>query len=209
MRYIVTTPWWLRIGFPNGLTWDLPTEEKVLYLTFDDGPHPQITSFVLDELKKYDAKATFFCIGKNVKAHPDVYKRILMEGHRTGNHTFNHLNGSKTDDELWLNDVKEAASYIDSNLFRPPYGRIKRFCAKLLLETSPPFNIIMWNVLSADFDTSITGERCFNNVKKHADNGSIIIFHDSEKAAPRLEYALPKTLEFFAEKGFQFKSISL
>jgi peptidoglycan-N-acetylglucosamine deacetylase len=209
MRYIVTTPWWLRLGFPKGLTWDLPTNEKVLYLTFDDGPHPQITPFVLDELKKYNAKATFFCIGKNVKAHPDVYKRILLEGHRTGNHTFNHFNGTKTGDDQWLNDVKEAAQWIDSNLFRPPYGRIKGFCAKLLLETKPPFKIIMWNVLSADFDTAKTGEQCFNHVKKNSGTGSIIVFHDSEKAAPRLEYALPKTLEYFAEQGFRFKSIGL
>jgi peptidoglycan/xylan/chitin deacetylase (PgdA/CDA1 family) len=209
MRYIVTTPWWLRLGFPNGLTWDISTQEKILYLTFDDGPHPEQTTFVLDELKKYNAKATFFCIGKNVKEHPDVYKRILLEGHRTGNHTHNHLNKKNTSDEQWLSDVKEAAQWIDSNLFRPPYGRINGFCANLLLQANPSYKIVMWNVLSADFDTSKTGEHCFNYIKKHTRQGSIILFHDSEKAAPRLRYSLPQTLEFFTNQGFQFQAIKL
>ncbi|MBX9783448.1 MAG: polysaccharide deacetylase family protein [Chitinophagaceae bacterium] len=208
MRYIVTTPWWLRLGFPNGLTWDIKTKEKILYLTFDDGPHPEITPFVLDTLKNYNAKATFFCIGKNVKQHPEIYKRILLEGHRTGNHTHNHFNAWKTSEEDWLNDVKEAAQWIDSDLFRPPYGKIKSFAAKLMLSSNPAYRIIMWNVLSADFDTEKTADQCFYHVQKHAGNGSIIVFHDSEKAWPRLKEALPKTLEHFAGKGFEFKGIA-
>jgi peptidoglycan-N-acetylglucosamine deacetylase len=207
MRYVVTTPWWLKMGFPGGLTWNLPSTEKVIYFTFDDGPHPVATPFVLDELKKYNAKATFFCIGKNVEQHTDIYKRILLEGHRTGNHTYNHLNCWKTDEEIWLNDVKEAASFIDSNLFRPPYGKIKSFCARILQNAAPPYRIIMWNVLSADFDVQKKGNQCFEHVKKHGKDGSIVVFHDSEKAFPRLKEALPKCLDFFSAQGFQFKSI--
>jgi peptidoglycan-N-acetylglucosamine deacetylase len=207
MRYIVTTPWWLRIGFPGGLTWNLPSKEKTIYFTFDDGPHPVATPFVLDELKKYNAKATFFCIGKNVEQHKEIYKRILLEGHRTGNHTYNHLNCSKTEDKEWLNDIKKAAAYIDSDLFRPPYGRINNFCARILQLASTPYRVIMWNVLSADFDLLITGNQCFEYVKKKGKEGSIVVFHDSEKAFPRLKEALPRSLEYFAQQGFQFKSI--
>lgn len=209
MRYIVTTPWWLRLTFPKGLIWDIPAREKILYLTFDDGPHPEHTVFVLDELKKYNAKATFFCIGKNVKEHPEVYKRILLEGHRTGNHTHNHLNKKNVTDAQWLGNVKEAAQWIDSNLFRPPYGRINSFCAQTLINANPGYKIVMWNVLSADFDTSKTGEQCFSYIKKHTGSGSIILFHDSEKAAPRLKYALPETLKYFTSMGFQFQAIVL
>jgi peptidoglycan-N-acetylglucosamine deacetylase len=207
MRYIVTAPWWLKLGFPKGLTWHLPTAEKKIYFTFDDGPHPEVTNFVLDELKKYYAKATFFCIGKNVQQHTEVYKRILLEGHRTGNHTQNHLNGWKTNETAWLNDVKEASQWIDSDLFRPPHGKVNRFCANILQQATPPFRIIMWNVLSADFDVSKTGDQCFEHVKKHGKEGSIVVFHDSEKAFPRLKEALPKSLDHFANLGFQFQSI--
>ncbi|XVJ66564.1 MAG: polysaccharide deacetylase family protein [Lacibacter sp.] len=207
MRYIVSTPWWLRLFFPQDLTWELPTQEKVMYLTFDDGPHPEETSFVLDELKKYNAKATFFCIGKNVKEYPELYKRILLEGHRTGNHTFHHLNCKKTDDGVWLEDVKNAAGWIDSDLLRPPYGRINAFCAKVLQQAKPSYRIIMWTVISADFDTKRTGQQCFEAVKKQAGKGSIVVFHDSEKARSRLREALPMTLEYFANQGFVFKSI--
>lgn len=207
MRYIVTTPWWLRLTFPKGLTWDIPTQEKVLYLTFDDGPHPDVTTFVLDELKKYNALATFFCIGKNVKQYPEIYKCLLIEGHRTGNHTHNHFSAWKTKEEDWLNDVKEAARWIDSDLFRPPYGKIRSFAAQLMLTSYPAYRIIMWNVLSADFDTEKTADQCFDHVKKNAGNGSIIVFHDSEKAWPRLKGALPQTLDYFSSKGFQFKAI--
>jgi peptidoglycan-N-acetylglucosamine deacetylase len=207
MRYIVTTPWWLRILFPKGLTWNINTTERIIYLTFDDGPHPVATPFVLDELKKYNAKATFFCIGKNVQEQPAIYKRILLEGHRVGNHTHNHLNGRKTDNQLWLENVKEAAQWIDSDLLRPPYGLIRNFQAAILQQSNPPYRIMMWNVLSADFDTSITPEQCFEYVKKHTKEGSVVVFHDSEKALPNMQYALRKTLEFFSEKGYNFAAI--
>lgn len=207
MRYIVTTPWWLKMFYTDGLIWKMDEKEKNIYLTFDDGPQPVATPFVLDQLKKYDAKATFFCIGKNVADHPDVFKRILTEGHRIGNHTQNHLNGWKTGDEAWLKDIKEAAQWIDSDLFRPPYGKIKPFPAKLLLQASPPYKIIMWTVLSADFDVSKTGDQCYEHVRKHAKEGSIVVFHDSDKAWPRLQNALPKVLEYFSARDFQFKAI--
>ena len=160
-------------------------------LTFDDGPHPTITPFVLDCLKEYRAKATFFCIGKNVADNPGIYARILEEGHRTGNHTYRHLNAKKTGDEEWLKDIRDASLLIDSDLFRPPYGRIKRFGAKALLSANPPYRIILWDVLSGDFDEGLTGEVCAKKVIDHARAGSIVVFHDSEKALPRLKVALP------------------
>ncbi len=207
MRYIITTPWWLRMVFPSKLIWDIPTKEKIMYLTFDDGPHPVATPFVLDELKKYNAKATFFCIGKNVADHPGIYKRILTEGHRVGNHTHNHLNGLKTDDTTWLNNVKEAAQWIDSDLFRPPYGKINAFQAKLLQEARPSYKIIMWNVLSADFDTTISPQKCFEHVKRKAGAGSVIVFHDSEKAFTNMKFALVECLKKFSVEGYRFEAI--
>jgi peptidoglycan-N-acetylglucosamine deacetylase len=207
MRYIVTTPWWLRMLFPANLTWRIPATEKIIYLTFDDGPNPVATPFVLDELKKYNAKATFFCIGKNVQEQPDLYQRIFIDGHRVGNHTHNHLNGFHTKDELWLQNVKEAAKWIDSDLFRPPYGKIRSFPAKVLKESNPPFQIIMWDVLSADFDTSISPQKCLDNVTKHTKPGSIIVFHDSEKAFPNLRVALPEVLKLFSGEGYRFEVI--
>lgn len=203
--YLVKTPWWLRKLYPPTVTWKIATEKKELFLTFDDGPHPTITPFVLQCLKKYHAKATFFCIGKNVKQYPDVYQQILDEGHTVGNHTYNHLNGWKTGDLIYLKDIILAKESIDSNLFRPPYGRIARSQVK---ELSPVFNLIMWDVLSGDFDVTLSPKKCFNNVVQNTSPGSIIVFHDSEKAFPRLEYALPKALAFFSEKGYEMKAIA-
>ena len=207
MRYIVTTPWWLRMLFPTKLTWHIPATEKILYLTFDDGPNAIATPFVLDELKKYNAKATFFCIGNNVQQEPELYKRLFAEGHRVGNHTHDHLNGFHTKDEVWLNNVKEAAKWIDSDLFRPPYGKIRPFQAKVLKESNPPFRIIMWSVISADFDTGNSPQKCFRFVKNNAKPGSIIVFHDSEKAFPNLQDALPETLKYYSEQGYRFEVI--
>jgi peptidoglycan-N-acetylglucosamine deacetylase len=213
MFYFVKTPWWLKKLYPR-CVWDLPAREKVLYLTFDDGPHPQVTPFVLETLQQYNAKATFFCIGKNVAAHKDIYRSLLDAGHYAGNHTFNHLNGWKATDEHYLKNILEAGKYIDSNLFRPPYGRITRFQVKLLtgIRNSPlhnNFRIIMWDVLSGDFDTKLSGVTCANYVIKNAQPGSIIVFHDSEKAFPRLQEALPKTLEHFSKQGYRFETIRL
>ncbi len=203
--YLVKTPWWLRALYPSFI-WKINTDEKVLYLTFDDGPHKTATPFVLDELKKYQAKATFFCIGKNVAEYRNLYERIVAEGHTVGNHTYRHLNGWKTNKEEYNNDIKLASAEIDSNLFRPPYGRIMRNQSAII---SSAFSIIMWDVLSGDFDVTITPEKCLSNVLQHTQSGSIIVFHDSTKAWDRLRYCLPKMLEYFYEKGYSFKSITV
>ncbi|TKK70272.1 polysaccharide deacetylase family protein [Ilyomonas limi] len=208
--YFVKAPWWLKKLY-SSFVWKIRTKEKVLYLTFDDGPHETATPFVLDELKKYGAKATFFCIGKNVASLPSVYKRILDEGHATGNHTYNHLNGWKTDDTTYINNIIDAAELIKSNLFRPPYGRIKKFQSKLLMRKEdaarPLFKIIMWDVLSGDFDVQLSPQQCLNNVLKHTQKGSIIVFHDSTKAWSRMSYALPNVLAHFSKEGYVFKAL--
>lgn len=204
--YLTKTPFWLRSLYPS-LVWRMPVEgEKKIYLTFDDGPHPQATPFVLDQLAAYGAKATFFCIGKNVVAEPEIYQRIIAEGHSIGNHTQHHLNGWKTDDATYLNDISTAEQYIASDLFRPPYGRIKRSQIKSLQQQQK--KIIMWDVLSADFDTRLTGEACLAYVLYHTQPGSIILFHDSEKAWDRMSVALPKVLKHFSERGFRFEGIN-
>jgi peptidoglycan/xylan/chitin deacetylase (PgdA/CDA1 family) len=208
MFYLVKTPWWLKKWY-GGLVWDLPqkTGDDVLYLTFDDGPHPVATPFVLDELRRHGARATFFCIGKNVREQPLIYRRILEDGHRVGNHTQNHLNGWKSSDADYIHDIGQAARYIDSSLFRPPYGRISAFQASLLRRAPFRYDIIMWDVLSADFDRSLSPEKCARNVIRHARPGSIIVFHDSEKAYPRLKVALPAVLAHFGERGYRFEGI--
>lgn len=206
--YFIKTPWWLKKIY-SSYVWDINSTEKNIYLTFDDGPHPVATPFVLDELKKYNAKATFFCIGKNVVDYPAIYKRILEEGHRVGNHTQNHLNGWKTTIQDYLADVKEAAVNINSDLFRPPYGRIKRIQANGIRKamSNPSAKIIMWDILSGDFDNSLSKEKCLKNVINKTKPGSIIVFHDSQKAFPRLQYTLPLFLQVFAGKGFIFQSL--
>ncbi len=205
---MVKTPWIAKKLFPH-LTWQLPTNEKVLYLTFDDGPHPVATPFVLELLRKYSAKATFFCLGKNVASHPSIYSAIVNEGHAVGNHTFNHLNGWKAKDQDYFDDVIKARKYIDSSFFRPPYGKITPFQAKHLAKPPLSFNVIMWDVLSKDYDVMLDGEVCAFNVLRHATEGSIVVFHDSEKALPRMQKALTATLQFFSEKGWRFDVIKI
>ncbi len=207
-KYFVKTPWWLKQLYSSRI-WSIDTNEKKIYLTFDDGPHPTITPFVLGELKKYGAKATFFCIGKNVVRYPDVYQQILDEGHRTGNHTQNHLNGWQTVNDIYFSDIEEATLHINSNLFRPPYGRIRSSQAKYIRiamdkETA---KIVMWDVLSGDFDKSTTPEQCLRNVVAKTNDGSVVVFHDSEKAWEKLSYTLPRILEHFNHKGFTFSAI--
>lgn len=206
MFYVVKTPWWLKAWYPSCI-WSMPGTGKKLYLSFDDGPHPVITGFVLDELKKYNAKATFFCIGKNVLANPVMYGRILDEGHAVGNHSFNHYNGWKTEDAVYLNDIAEAKKYIDSDLYRPPYGRITKFQLARLEQQRFKLKTVMWSVLSGDFDTAISGEKCWKHIEGKCKPGSIVVFHDSEKAEERLRYALPRTLEHYSRLGFSFEKI--
>ena len=208
MFYFVKTPGWLKKIYDSYI-WSIPESDKILYLTFDDGPHPEATSFVLKELKKYNVLATFFCIGKNVVAYPDIYKQIIRGGHSVGNHTYNHLNGWKTNNDDYLNDIALASNEIDSYLFRPPYGRITSYQAKNLktvMKGKEP-KVIMWDVLSGDFDTSCSPQQCLANVLFASVPGSIIVFHDSEKAFSRLEYTLPKILHYFFEKGYLFKAL--
>lgn len=202
--YLIKPTWWLRKIYSSALTWKIPVEENKIFLTFDDGPHPTITPFVLNCLKQHNAKATFFCIGKNVQLYQGVFQQIIHEGHRVGNHTHNHLNGWKTTDKKYLENIILARKFIDSNLFRPPYGRITRFQIQQLKSI---FSIIMWDVLSGDFDAELSPQKCLQNVVSNTSSGSIIVFHDSEKAFPRLEYALPKALEFFAEQGYVMEGI--
>ena len=206
MFYTPYIPAWF-IKLNTSLVWSIPTKEKELYLTFDDGPHETATPFVLDQLKQYNAKGTFFCLGKNVQSYPNIYERILCEGHTVGNHTFNHLNGWKTKNKLYVKDITAAATYIDSKLFRPPYGKISPFVARMLRKKLD-YKIIMWHVLSCDFDENITPQKCIEIVLLYSKPGSIIVFHDSTKAWPRMYYALPKILEGFSNEGYIFKAIS-
>lgn len=208
MFYFVKTPWWLKSIY-DSYVWHMPAIEKALYLTFDDGPHPEATPFVLKQLKQHNAFATFFCIGKNVVMHPDIYKQITDEGHAIGNHTYNHLNGWKTNNDAYMKDIALASREIESNLFRPPYGRITSFQAKNLnaVMRGKKAKVIMWDVLSADFDPDCTPTQCLANVILPSVSGSIIVFHDSEKAFPKLEYTLPRMLKYFSGKGYLFKSL--
>jgi peptidoglycan/xylan/chitin deacetylase (PgdA/CDA1 family) len=208
MFYLVKTPWVLqKVMYPE-YVWSMPGKEKKLYLTFDDGPHPEVTPFVLEQLRTFNAKACFFCIGKNVAKYPNIYKQILNEGHAVGNHTYDHLNGWSVNDRIYLKNVVQAEKQIDSLLFRPPYGRITTFQAKQLMEKLN-YTIIMWSVLSGDFDINLSPEKCWQNVLKGAAPGSIIVFHDSEKAKKRLVYTLPKLLEHFTESGYSFEKLVL
>ena len=205
MFYVVKIPRWFK-RLNKKFIWEIPTKEKSLFLSFDDGPHETATPFVLDQLKKYNAKATFFCLGKNVKDHPEIYKSILSEGHSVGNHTFNHLNGLTTKRKIYIDDIEQANRYINSTLFRPPYGKISPFTANILRKKFD-FKIVMWDVLSGDFDTTLSPEKVLSNVINKAQAGSIIVFHDSTKAFNALNFVLPKVLQHFTEKGFVFKSI--
>ena len=195
----------------NNLVWDIPNSDKKIFLTFDDGPIPEITEWVLDILKSEEIKATFFCIGDNIKKHPEVYKRILAEGHQTGNHTFNHLNGWKTKTNHYIDNFKLCETEClklnseHSFLFRPPYGKIKPSQTKAIRNLG--YKIIMWDVLSYDFDPNIIPEKCLENVISNTEQGSIIVFHDSKKAEKNLKYALPKAIQILKDKGFVFDVI--
>ena len=202
--YTIKTPTIIQKFFSN-YRWRFSSVPKEIYLTFDDGPTLEVTNFVLEELKKHQAKATFFCIGENVKKHQKIYLKIQKEGHSVGNHTFNHLNGLLTKNTRYIENIQQASAYIVSKLFRPPYGRLKSSQARLLQQEG--YKIIMWDVLSGDFDRSISPEKCLENVLKNTTNGSIIVMHDSEKAKDKIYFALPRILDHFSQKGYLFKAI--
>ena len=187
------------------LTWEKQTKEKILHLTFDDGPTPEITIWILKELAKYNAKATFFCLGKNVVLYPQLLDYIICEGHTVGNHTYNHLNAWKTKKEKYLNDIKSCEKVFHSKFFRPPYGKLKPGIRTQILKNH---EIIMWDVMSYDFEKEISTEKCFQNVVKNAKKGSIIVFHDSFKAEKNMKATLPKILKYYSEKGFIFTSLT-
>ena len=211
MKFVKTSKW-LKLLFPNYI-WSIANTSKKVFLTFDDGPIPNVTEWVLDILKQENIKATFFCIGDNIRKHPEIFIRILAEGHSIGNHTSNHLNGWNTKTEtyyknamLWETIATEANhSLPEQKLFRPPYGKIKNKQAKMLQKKG--YEIIMWDVISYDFDPKITKEKCLENVLKNTTKGSVIVFHDSLKAKSNLEFALPKTIAALKLKGFQFDRI--
>ena len=233
----VKTPILVKRMFPNYI-WNIPTTSKTIYLTFDDGPTSEITNWTLNILKQYNAKATFFCIGNNVEKYPNIFQNIINEGHAIGNHTQNHIKGWKTKTKDYLKDIFKAENTINSEipnskfqipkkthqqttnkksqdcqlltddclLFRPPYGQIKPKQGKKLIGLG--YKIIMWDVLSFDWDKTVSPETCLNNVISKTTNGSIIVFHDSIKASKNMQYALPKVLEYFSGKGYGFKCLS-
>jgi len=198
-------PLLLRRIFPTFI-WSFPDEQNALYFTFDDGPSPEVTPWVLDQLDKYGAKATFFCLGKNAELHPDLYAEIIRRGHATGNHSYSHIKGWGMDTDAYIHDVDTAAEFIESNLFRPPYGRIGPNQARMLSER---YRIIMWDVLSRDYSRSLSGKRCAKNVIRALRPGAVVVFHDSVKSAQNLWYALPRVLQAVQELGWECKRIEL
>lgn len=204
------TPFFLPLLYPN-LVWKIPTATNELFLTFDDGPVPGPTEFVLETLHSFNANATFFCIGDNVRKHPEVFQKIIRAGHTVGNHTFNHVKGWRTSVEDYLSNIKECETVLENahqsghaaKLFRPPYGRITRAQIKAL----PNYRIIMWDVLSMDYNRSLSPEQCLKKSISATRPGSIIVFHDSVKAEKNMTYVLPRYIEHFLAKGFSFKSL--
>ncbi len=201
--YFVKTPGILST-FYNNLIWKIDTDEKIIYLTFDDGPDKEVTPQILDILNEYDARATFFCLGKNAERHPEIIDRIIKSGHATGNHSFSHKNGYKTELEDYIADVRKCEGVFNSILFRPPYGRIRKRQAKVL---SKDYKIVMWSVIPGDFDINVSKEKCLKRSIMNSGPGSIIVFHDSQKAKEKVLFTLPRYLKHFKELGFSFNKI--
>ena len=200
---LIRVPGFLRKLFP-GIIWDIREGNPAVYLTFDDGPTPEVTDFVLSELMRFHAQATFFCIGRNVERHPEIFERIITAGHIVGNHTYSHLKGWYTPDLQYFDDIELASQLVRSGIFRPAYGMITPAQLKVL---STEYRIVLWDVMSYDFAFHTSPEQCLRNVIRYARPGSIIVFHDSVKAFPKLSYALPRVLEYFRQKNWQCMSI--
>lgn len=201
--FLAKTPAIFRLLMPHYL-WKCPTNNRKIYLTFDDGPIPEVTPLVLEQLKKYNARATFFCVGENIRKYPEVFRQVIENGHATGNHTCHHLNGWNTPDADYLKDVELCRAVLPSSLFRPPYGRISRSQASVLRRD---YTIVMWDVLSGDYSPDVSPEKCLSNITDNAGPGSIIVMHDSLKAKKNLLFALPRLLEYYASAGFSFEVI--
>ena len=204
--FLVKTPWWVKKLYPDCI-WDMPEKNKTLYLSFDDGPHPTITPFVLKLLKQYNAKASFFCIGENVEKHPDLFKQYIDEGHAVGNDTYMRLDGWKTNDEDYLYDIERTDRLMSTNLFRPPYGRITRSQIKKIRKDNSGKKIVMWNILAGDWVTTLTPDKCYDRVTENISEGDIIVLHESNKSWERMSYCLPRLLKEFSSKGFVFAPI--
>ncbi len=202
--YLIKSPFILSKLTGNSIVWEMPKGEKLIYLTFDDGPIPEITPTVLNILSDFQAKASFFCVGENIQKYPHLLDEILKNGHSVGCHTFNHLNGWKTSKNDYIENIKKCETYMHTHLFRPPYGKASPAQIDLIKDK---YFTILWSVLSGDFDQKISGEQCLQNVINNTNDGSIVVFHDSIKAKERLLFALPRFIEHFLSKGFRFESI--
>lgn len=203
--YTITPPTWLKLLYGRGFLWAVNSAEKDIYLTFDDGPQPGVTNWVLDLLKEYNAKATFFCIGHNVAKHPELYRRIIAEGHAIGNHTYNHINGLKSGRGEYIDNINKAAEVIDSKLFRPPYGKLTWAQARWVKKHYKP---VMWSALAADWDKNVSPEECYANVVNNTRPGAIIVFHDSIKAENNLKNSLPQYLNYLKANGYTPRILS-
>lgn len=203
MRALIRPPFLFRRLYPGAL-WRMNIKEKIIYLTFDDGPVPGVTPAALAVLKQFGVKATFFCVGNNVKKHPEIFQQIIAEGHTIGNHTFDHLDGWNVNSNVYLKNIQECAELVLSKLFRPPYGRMR---PKQRKSISRHYKIVLWDVLAYDFEQQLTGEECLQIALNYSREGSIVVFHDSEKAKERMLYALPKFIEEMKAKGFQFSAL--
>lgn len=199
--FIEQPPWFYRALFP-GVTWRIPAEPKCVYLTFDDGPIPEVTPWVLEVLRHYGVQATFFMVGDNVRKHPEVYRMVVEAGHRIGNHTFNHIQGIAFWTRHYLANVEKAASYIPSNLFRPPHGHMR---LPQVLWLRQRYRIVMWDVVTRDYNARKTPDEVLEVVKRYTRNGSIIVFHDSLKAEKNMRQAMPRAIEWLLQEGYTFK----
>jgi peptidoglycan-N-acetylglucosamine deacetylase len=199
---LYSAPFWIRALYPKDLLWRVPTRSREIFLTFDDGPVPEVTPLVHEILKKYNVKATFFCVGENVKKYPEIFDLLLKAGYAVGNHTYHHVKAWKTSYDSYLSEVQQCGQLVTSRLFRPPHGQINRKIARQLRKD---YRIIMWSALTGDYDKKLTGEQCLSNAIKHTSPGSIIVFHDSIKARERMEYALPLYIEYCLKQGYTFR----